>query len=159
MTNLNSILSQIKTEAKQKAESKGAYSGYKLVAELNSIQNKNTPVVISLKTPVYDEDYNIIDYTFTLVGSDFQCYSWRGSYDLPAAGYVEDSSFSVQTIIDNILASDGKEVTGWKGGDFTLSMNDIIYIANQGTSNNETAIVGITESDDYIILETEPDMY
>ena len=159
MTNLNSILLQIKTEAKQKAESKGAYSGYKLVTELNSIQNKNTPVVIALKTPVYDEDYNIVDYTFTLVGSDFQCYSWRGPYDLPAADYEENSSFSVQTIIDNIIASDGKKVPGWKGGDLTLSMNDIIYIANHGKSNNATAIVEITESDDYIILETETDMY
>lgn len=159
MINLNSLLSQIKAEAKKEAESKGAYSGYKLVAELNSIQDKSTPVVIALKTPVYDEDYNIKDYTSKLVGSDFQCKSWRGSYDLPAAGYVEDSSFSIQTIIDNILASDSKEVTGWKGGNFTLSMNDIIYIANQGNSNNSTAIVGITESDEYIILETEPGMY
>ena len=159
MVNINSILSQIKAEAKKEAESKGAYSGYKLVAELNSIQDKNTLVVIELKTPVYDEDYSIIDYTSILVGSDFQCDSWRGSYDLPAADYEENSSFSVQTIIDNIIASDGKEVIGWKGGDFTLSMNDIIYIANQGDSNNATAIVEITESDDYIILETEPDMY
>ena len=50
-------------------------------------------------------------------------------------------------------------MTGWKGGDFTLSMNDVIYIANQGESNNAITVVDIEELPDVVILHTEPDMY
>ena len=156
---INDILAIIKAKPKEKALSNGAFSGYRLLAELQKVQNKDTKVIIALKIPVYDDNYEIKEYTYKSVGSNFMCDSWRGSYDLPAANYTENTSYSVQTIINNITASKSKSVQGWKGGDFTLSMNDVIYIANQGCSNNSTAIVGITESDEFIILQTEPDMY
>ena len=50
-------------------------------------------------------------------------------------------------------------MTGWKGGEFTLSMNDVIYIANQGESNSSIAVVGVEELHDVVVLHTEPDMY
>ena len=65
----------------------------------------------------------------------------------------------MQDVIKNIEESDSLEVTGWKGGDFTLSMNDVIYIANQGESNNAITVVDIEELPDVVILHTEPDMY
>lgn len=158
---MTAILNQIKLEAKEKALHKGAYSGFKLVAELQQITNRTKPVIVKLKIPNYDDTYEVTDYTFELVSSSFTCDSWRGSYNLPSVNYFpfEQKTYSVQTVIDNILESDGEEVTGWKGGEFTLSMNDIIYIANQGETNYSTAVVSITETEDYVILETEPGMY
>ena len=156
---IKAILAQISKESKEKAIAAGAYSGYKLVAELQNIGNKTKPVIISLKIPIYNNKCQITDHTTKLVGSNFCCGSWRGSYELPAVEYTEGTSYTVDEIIQNILSSDGEEVTGWKGGEFTLSMNDVIYIANEGCSNNATAVVKITETDDHIILETEPDMY
>ena len=96
-----------------------------------------------------------------MVSSDFKCDSWRGSYDLPSVGYVasECETFSVQEIITNIEESEGLYVTGWKGGDFTLSMDDVIYIANQGESNSSIAVVDVEELPDVVVLHTEPDMY
>lgn len=155
------ILKQIKQEAREKALNNGAYTGYKLISELKDISNRNKPVIINMKLPVYDEEYEIIDYTYEMISSDFKCNSWRGSYDLPSVGYVspESKTFSVQEIITNIEESEGLKVTGWKGGDFTLSMNDVIYIANQGESNSSIAVVCVEELPDVVVLHTEPDMY
>lgn len=158
---MESILKQIKQKAREKALNNGAYIGYRLLSELKDISNRNKPVIINMKLPIYDEEYELIDYIYEIVSSDFKCNSWRGSYDLPSVGYVssECETFSVQEIITNIEESEGLKVTGWKGGDFTLSMNDIIYIANQGESNSSIAVVNVEEFEDALVLHTEPDMY
>ena len=158
---MNSISKLIKQESREKALSNGAYTGYQLISKLKDILDRNKPVIINMKVPAYDDNYEVIGYDCLLVASDFKCRSWRGSYDLPAAGFVslDDGTFSVKEIIKNVEESDGLEVTGWKGGDFTLSMNDIIYIANQGESNNAITVVDIEELPDVVILHTEPDMY
>ena len=158
---MESILKQVKQEAREKALSNGAYTGYRIISELKDISNRNKPVIINMKYPVYDDNYDVIGFEYEMVSSDFKCDSWRGSYDLPSAGYVspESKTFTVQEIISNIEESEGLKVTGWKGGDFTLSMNDVIYIANQGESNECTAVVGVEELHDVLVLHTEPDMY
>lgn len=162
---IDSILKQINQESREKALNNGAYIGYVLINALKDISDKNKPVYISMKSPVYDDNCDVVDYYYQLVSSDFKCDSWRGSYNLPSVGYVAlDISnnvevFTVQDVIRNIEESDGLEVTGWKGGDFTLSMNDIIYVANQGESNNSITVVDVEELPDVVILHTEPDMY
>jgi len=158
---MDSIYKLIKQESREKALSNGAYTGYQLISKLKDISDRNKPVIINMKVPAYDNNYEVIGYDCLLVASDFKCRSWRGSYDLPAAGFVslDDGTFSVKEIIKNIEESDRLEVTGWKGGDFTLSMNDVIYIANQGESNNAITVVDIEELPDVVILHTEPDMY
>ena len=85
---MESILKQIKQGSREKALNNGAYTGYRLISELKDISNMNKPVLINMKLPIYDEEYEIIDYTYEIVSSDFKCGSWRGSYDLPSAGYV-----------------------------------------------------------------------
>ena len=158
---MDSILKQIKQESREKALSNGAYTGYQLISKLKDVSDRNKPVIINMKLPAYDDNYEVIGYDYIYVASDFKCRSWRGSYDLPAAGFdsPDDATFLVKEIIKNIEESDRLEVTGWKGGDFTLSMNDVIYIANQGESNESIAVVDIEELPDVVILHTEPDMY
>lgn len=162
---IDSILKQINQESREKALNNGAYTGYALTSALKDISDRNKTVYINMKSPIYDDNYDVVDYSYQLVSSDFKCDSWRGSYDLPSVGYValykaeNVEVFTVQEIVKNIEESDDLEVTGWKGGDFTLSMNDIIYVANQGESNNAIAVVDIEELPDVVILHTEPDMY
>lgn len=158
---MDSILKQIKQESREKALSNGAYTGYQLISKLKDVSDRNKPVIINMKLPAYDNNYKVIGYDYIYVASDFKCRSWRGSYDLPATGFVSPDydTFSVEEIIKNIEESDRLEVTGWKGGDFTLSMDDVIYIANQGESNESIAVVDIEELPDVVILHTEPDMY
>ena len=172
-TSMKSILTQIKQEAKAQALKNGAYSGYAIRNRLNEVKDKSKPVIISMTSPIYDEDYVITDYHYTLVISDFICDSWRGSYNLPAISYdfipftydeVGESiksvrHNSVKDVIKNIEESDGKDVEGYKGGDFTLDMSDVIYIANYGNSNNCIAIVGIEEFESFVLCYTKPDMY
>ena len=156
---ITQVLNQIKEESKEKALHQGAYTGNALIAELQLIENKSLQVVINLVKPVYSKDYKIIGTTNKHVYSNFSLGSWRGSYDLPAASYVTDSNYTVQEIIDNLLDSDGEEVTGWKGGEFTLSLDDVIYIANPGETNNATAIIDITVDESTVTLHTAFDMY
>ena len=163
--NMDAILKQIKQESREKALNNGAYTGYALISALKDISDKNKTVYINMKSPVYNDNYDVVDYSYQLVSSDFKCDSWRGSYDLPSVEYValykaeNVEVFTVQEIVKNIEESDDLEVSGWKGGDLTLSMNDIIYVANQGESNNAIAVVDIEELPDVVILHTEPDMY
>lgn len=163
--NRDAILKQINQESREKALNNGAYTGYELISALKDISDRNKTVHINMKSPIYDDNCDIVDYSYQLVSSDFKCDSWRGSYNLPSVGYVAlDISnnvevFTVQDILRNIEESEGLEVSGWKGGDFTLSMNDVIYIANQGESNYSIAIVAIEELTDVVILHTEPDTY
>ena len=149
-TQIQNMLKQIKLEAKQEAMENGAFSGYELVAKLGTIEDKAKLVHIELNYPSNDNSI--------MVGSDFICDSWRGSYDLPAASY-EDTYYSVKEVIQNILDSEGRDVEGYKGGNFTLSMDDVIYIANYGDSNCSLAITSAEELEDKVILHTSPDMY
>ena len=163
--NRDAILKQINQESREKALNNGAYTGYALTSALKDISDRSKTVYINMKSPIYDDNYDVVDYSYQLVSSDFKCDSWRGSYNLPSVGYVAlDISnsvkvFTVQDVIKNIEESEGLEVSGWKGGDFTLSMNDMIYVANQGESNNAITFVDIEELPDVVILHTEPDMY
>ena len=111
-TQIQNMLKQIKLEAKQEAMENGAFSGYELVAKLGTIEDKAKLVHIELNYPSNDNSI--------MVGSDFICDSWRGSYDLPSAPY-NDTYYSVEDVIQNILDSEGENVEGYKGGNFTLS--------------------------------------
>ena len=147
----NAVMSEIKLEAKAKAESKGAMSGYSIIAKLSKFNNYQE-VIIRLDNEYFTED----------VISNFVCDSWRGSYDLPAISYDKVGNThlcTIDEIINNINNSHGKEVTGYKGGNFVLSMNDILYIANDGDSNYSTAIVDIIEENGVIVCITKTDMY
>lgn len=151
---IDAVLSKVKAEAKFKAEANGAMSGYKIVSELCNF-DRNQKVIIRL----FDNESD----TYQDVESNFNCTSWRGSYDLPAISYEPvnhtSTSYTITEIINNINNSQGKEVTGYKGGEFTLSMNDIIYVANYGSSNNSTAIVDIIEENGLVVCITQTDMY
>jgi hypothetical protein len=51
------------------------------------------------------------------------------------------------------------DVTGYKGGDYTLNADDPLFIANYGYSNDCTAIIDIIEYNGIAVCLTSTDMY
>lgn len=141
-------IEQMKIKFKNESLENGAYSGLDLLALFEEL-NKDYIVKIIINDKVYN--------------SSFIAESWRGSYNLPAIDYEEDNSYeiTIETAIENLKTLEGKEVEGWKGGEYILSLSDPVFIANAGDSNNCTAIVGynVDKENKTLFLLTQPDMY
>lgn len=96
-----------------------------------------------------------------LLTSDFNIFSWRGSYNLPAIEVVLIDSSSegttAETAITNLVDCEGDTLFGWKGGEFQLDFDDEVYlVAHSGTSGNCTSITSISDSG---WIEVNPDSY
>ena len=130
----------------KESNNKGAMSAEEIISKLKGFKDSNKLIVIEMNNEIFT--------------SDFAADSWRGSYNLPAIEYYSgDSGCSVDSAIEDLQEIDGMEVSGYKGGDYTLNKEDPLFIANYGESNNCTAIVDIVESDEFIICLTKQDMY
>lgn len=78
--------------------------------------------------------------------------SWRGSYDELALGYRLSgydnnrqhhfADVKADKFLEMLKSTVGKEFTGWKGGEFTMSKDTPVWVANSGNSGN-TAVVGV----------------
>ena len=85
--------------------------------------------------------------------------SWRGSYDIPAvvvkpALNLKDC-ITAKDFITALKYCDGLEVTGWKGGHFTLSEDDTLFLVSEwGTSGDSTTISKIL-SDGYCYIQAD----
>ena len=125
---------------------KGAMTANELISKFEEFKDSNKPVIIEMDGNLYT--------------SVFVANSWRGSYSLPAIDYkLDKEGYPLDDAIENLKNLDGTEVTGYKGGDFTLSGDDPIFVANYGKLNNCTAIVDVVETIDYIVCITKRDMY
>lgn len=87
------------------------------------------------------EDACYFDFGFlTPTGLD----SYRGYYDQLAMGFAETETYpepTVATVLKWCQEAVGKEYTGYKGGEFTMSRSTPLWVANYGKSGS-TAIVG-----------------
>lgn len=142
------IIERMKMKFKNESLENGAYSGLDLLTIFKEF-NKDFKVKIIINDKVYN--------------SSFIAESWRGSYNLPAIDYVEDNSYeiTIEKAIENLNTLEGKEVEGWKGGEYILSLSVPIFIANGGDSNYCTAVVGynVDKEDKTLYLLTAQDMY
>lgn len=94
--------------------------------------------------------------------------SWRGIYAEPAIGWestgysskTENRHFYKVTVNDLLIelkhAISGVEYTGWKGGKFSYTGNEILHVDNPGDCSN-TEIVAVTELSYYVVLCTHKD--
>ena len=143
---MQELIEEFKNNWKNESLDKGAMSANDIIEKLKEFESTNKLVVIEMNNELYT--------------SNFDADSWRGSYDLPSISYREDDSgVSIETAIYNLNEVNGMEVTGYKGGDFTLSGDDPIFVANYGKSNNCTAIIDVIEIENYIVCLTKEDMY
>lgn len=142
----NLIKAMEKEWAKDSVE-KGAMTANELIYKFEEFKMMvNKPVIIEMDGDLYT--------------SIFVADSWRGSYNLPAIEYsLNSEGHPLESVIKNLKNIDGAKVTGYKGGDFTLSGDDPIFVANYGESNNCTAIVDVVETIDYIVCIAKQDMY
>ncbi len=87
--------------------------------------------------------------------------SYRGSYDELALGYkltgYDDGSaprsIKAKDLLEHLKSAIGKEFTGWKGGEFRMSEQTPVWVANCGDSNS-TAIVGVLDAGYSLIILT-----
>lgn len=88
--------------------------------------------------------------------------SWRGSYaelavNYALSGYDKDGGQFDHTNLKDFVKwleeANGKTYTGWKGGDFTMSLDTPLWVANDGNIGN-TGIVGIRNEDYTVYLLT-----
>lgn len=141
-------IEQMKSKYKNESLENGAYSGLDLLSLFEE----------------FDTDYKVkIIMNDKVYNSSFIAESWRGSYDLPAIDYIEDNNYeiTIEKAIENLETLEGKKVEGWKGGYFILNYNDPVFVANEGDSNDCTAIVGynIDKENKTLFLLTQPNMY
>ncbi len=77
--------------------------------------------------------------------------SWRGAYEELAIGFEEDTpSPTVEELIVVCKSALYTTFDGYKGGDFEMSDNTPVWVANWGNSGS-TAIVDVVEIDDFTV--------
>lgn len=75
-----------------------------------------------------------VDYLFGYFSPTF-FHSWRGAYEQLALGYAHWNDIgyerrpTVKTLLDLALKADGETFTGYKGGDFTMSRDNRLWIS------------------------------
>lgn len=89
--------------------------------------------------------------------------SWRGIYAELAIGY-SDSANTVMEVLTEAYSAIGRSFTGWKGGDFVMSRQTPLWVANAGESGirdykarDDYASVGIIDvlDGDVVTIATE----
>lgn len=125
-----------------------------LVLKLQECE-QDKPVVVFLKVLEKDEEFNVTGSHYELVSSDFKAYSYRGMYDKPAVDFTQGAGgTTVADAIENLKEVNGKQVRGYKGGNYTLSEDDILYFANYAETNDDTAAFFVFEMVDCVAIYT-----
>ena len=105
-------------------------------------------------------DKNVYFDFGSAVPTDFN--SWRGSYAEIALGYAltgydstgdKREAPKLSELIKATEEAIGTTYNGWKGGDYTMTKNTSVWVANRGNSD-ETGIVGVLDNDWNVVLLT-----
>jgi len=81
------------------------------------------------------------------------CASYRGYYGDVALGFDLEADPKVKDVIMELEKAVGAMYTGWKGGDFVMSRESQLWVANPGYTGG-TVIVGLEDCDYMTILKT-----
>ena len=114
--------------------------------------------VISELSKLSQDKYVIIDFGYKGMFSDFVTDSWRGSYECPAVFETEEP-YTVAECVKNLSQTNGKKVTGYKGGDFILSSSYKLFTEVEYSSYSSSGIIEVNEKSDYVLVVTRPDLY
>ena len=107
---------------------------------------------------VDDDFYVLIEFECGAIYSDFVTDSWRGSYGLPAI-FATEEPHKVKWCRDNLSLTDGKQVTGYKGGDYTLSEMSELFVEEYDGGSTAHAIVDYKVFDGYVVMKTQANAY
>lgn len=83
--------------------------------------------------------------------------SWRGSYDELALSFSDGdgAEMHLDVFLGILHGAVGATFQGYKGGDFTMSRDTPVWVANPGNSG-DTAVIGITNLGWKIRIDTGP---
>lgn len=123
--------------------------GYKLINFIEDLEKVNPEKFIRYQAPI------------PLIPTAFD--SWRGNYCDLALGFEiwkDHSPVLAKNLLQQAKECIGKEFEGYKGGEFVMSEDTPIYIANYGCSGYHFQIIGILENDyDIEILSAQDPQY
>jgi hypothetical protein len=92
---------------------------------------------------------------FRLVPTSVQ--SWRGVYSEAALGYSAGIMKTAGELLANLKSAiDGREFTGWKGGDYTYTENTPLHIDNPGNYQQGGEISKIEVKDWIVQIHVSP---
>ena len=80
--------------------------------------------------------------------------SYRGYYCDLAIGYTHDTAIKATEFLEMLVQSENTTFEGWKGGDFKMDANTIIWAANPGRTG-DTKVVGVKFDGWHIVIQTE----
>lgn len=80
--------------------------------------------------------------------------SYRGYYEDLAIQHEQKYGVTVAEFLKMLEEANGATFTGWKGGEFTMSDETAVWVANAGRSHG-VAIVDVVETQYHIWLKTE----
>jgi hypothetical protein len=100
--------------------------------------------------------YEDLEYcSFDVPMIPLEIISWRGSYSEPAIVCTTSSNYpktSVKEWIEFFEKIEGTTVTGYKGGTFTLSENDDIWLVSGPSNVHHCGISHITCVDNFEVI-------
>lgn len=80
-------------------------------------------------------------------------HSYRGYYEDLAIGYESGSECKVGTLLAKLIEANGKDFTGYKGGEFMMHRDTVVWVANHNEAGG-TAIVDVVDDEWRVILKT-----
>jgi len=80
--------------------------------------------------------------------------SWRGAYEELAIGFnCEGDGIDVSAFLAVLVATDGKTLTGYKGGDFLMTKDTPVWVDNYGKCNHE-AVIDVVDDEFQVVVVT-----
>lgn len=80
--------------------------------------------------------------------------SWRGSYAELALNFESGGeAMGVSEFLKMLKAAVGKTFTGYKGGDYIMTKNTPVWVANYGNAGS-TAVIDVVDNEYEVILIT-----
>lgn len=79
--------------------------------------------------------------------------SYRGFYDHLAIAFETDGQMAVEALLAELRQAVGNVFWGYKGGEYTMTENTPVWVANRGRYT-QTAIVAVRRTSWCVLLET-----
>ncbi len=94
---------------------------------------------------------------FDVGGNPGEPLSYRGYYSDLAFGYDGPPATTVADVLTEARAAMGRGFEGYKGGNYIMHENTLVWVASYGTSSDGRRILGVSLSGGHVIVLTAPE--
>lgn len=81
----------------------------------------------------------------SVTGIDNSVHSYRGYYERNAIDRVSSATWNAEDLAADLAAEIGKDIHGYKGGDYSVDEDELVYLA--GYDETGPCIIGLAETD------------